>query len=124
MGNCSVSIKRRTGLAPAGKCVIADITLSASYADAGDTLRLVDLGLTTVDAVILSGGGGVPAGGGADTTGRVLIVAMGANPTSDPKIAAYQQGAGAGGLTEVAATTNLSTITVRAIVYGDNFHGV
>lgn len=123
MGICTVSIKRRTGLTPAGKCVIADITLSSSYADGGDTVQLSDLGLKTIDALVLSGGAAVPAGG-ADVTGRLLVVIHGATPTTDPKIAVYEQGAAAGPLTEDAATTNNSTVTVRAIAYGDNYHGV
>lgn len=123
MGNVAVAIRRRTGLTPSGKCVIADLTLSSSYADGGDTVPLASLGLTTIDALVLSGASGVPSGGGADVTGRVLQVVHGATDTTAPKIAAYVQGAGAGPLTETAATTNLSTITVRAIAYGDNYHG-
>lgn len=123
MGICTVSVKRRTGLAPVGKCVIADVTLSNSYADGGDTVQLSDLGLTTIDALVLSGNAAVPAAG-ADVTGRVLVVIHGAAATDNPKIAVYEQGAAAGPLTEDAATTNNSTVTVRAIAYGDNYHGV
>lgn len=116
MGNCTVSIKRRTGLAPAGKCVIADITLSASYAAGGDTVLLADLGLTTLDALVLSGSNG----------GYTMEVVHGATPTTAPKIKVYEDKAVAAStpLSEEAAATNLSAITVRAVVYGDNFQGV
>lgn len=118
MGTCTVAIKKRTGLTPTGRAVIADITFSASYADGGDTVTLASLELKTCSALMLSGDAAVPAGG-ADVSGRSLVVIHPAAETTDLKIAAYVQGAGAGPLTEVAAATNMATVVVRAIAYGD-----
>lgn len=115
MGNCAVTIKKKTGILPAGQGVVADVTLSSSYADGGDTVPLASLGMRRCDILMLASDGGVPAGAGADTTGRSLVVVQGATPQTAPKIAAYIQGAGAGGLTETAAGQNLSTITVRVL---------
>lgn len=118
MGTCTVSIKKQTGITPTGKAVIADVTFSSSYADGGDTLTLKSLGLTTIGIVICGSDAAVPAGG-ADVTGRSLVVNYGASEGTDPKIAAYVQGAGAGPLTEVAAATNMSTVTFRVMAVGD-----
>ena len=109
MGTCTVSIKKRTGLAPTGKCVIADITLSSSYATGGDTIDPKTLELTSIDAVILSGA--------SPTSGVVLAFAPGATN----KLKAYQDvtPAATAPLPEVAAATNLSTHVVRAVIYGD-----
>src|SRR5262245_13961562 len=115
MGICAVSIKKKTGILPVGKAVIADVTFSNSYADGGDTLQLKDLGLRRCDMVLIGSDAAVPAGG-ADVTGRSLVVVYGATPFADPKIAAYVQGAGAGPLTEVAAATNMNTVTFRVMV--------
>lgn len=118
MGTCTVVIKKgpTPGLTPTGKAVIADITLSSSYADGGDTVTLKSLGLDWCDMLDLGSDAAVPAGG-ADVTGRSLVVVYGATPGTDPKIAAYVQGAGAGPLTETAAAVSLATVTVRAIAY-------
>lgn len=115
MGNCVVTLRKKTGILPVGKAVVADVAFSTSYADGGDTLRLSDLGLRRADMVIVGSDAAVPAGG-ADVTGRVLHVVYGATPQADPKIAAYVQGAGAGPLTEVAAATNMATVTFRVLV--------
>lgn len=114
MGTCAVTIKKKTGIIPAGKAVVADITLSSSYADGGDTVTLASLGLKRCDILMLQSDAAVPAGG-ADVTGRSLVVINGATPFDNPKIAAYVQGAGAGPLTERAAASNESTVTVRAL---------
>lgn len=109
MGTCTVAIKRRTGLAPTGTVRTVDITLSASYATGGDTLTPASLEMTTIDAVVLTGS--------SPTSGLALAVVHGATT----KIKAYQDNAvaAAAPLGEVAAATNLSTHTVRAVVYGD-----
>lgn len=109
MGTCTVAIKRKTGLTPTGSCVIADVTFSASYATGGDTLTRASLGLGRVSAVVVT----------SDVVGRSLVVNHGANESTDPLVSAYQQGAGAGPLTEVAAATNLSAVTFRVVAYGD-----
>lgn len=109
MGTATVAIRKRTGLSPTGTTVIADITLSASYATGGDTVTPASLGLVAIDAIILSGN--------SPTSGLVFGVSHG-TPT---RIKAYQDNATAAAapLGEVAAATNLTSHTVRAIVYGD-----
>lgn len=122
MGTMTVAIKKRgPGMFPAAKGVIADITFSTSYADGGDTLQLKDLGLKSLNMLICGSDAAVPAGG-ADVTGRSLVVVYGADEFADAKIAAYVQGAGAGPLTEVAAATNMSTVTVRVLAIGEFAH--
>lgn len=113
MGNCTVTIKRRTGLTPTGQTVIADIALSTSYATGGDTLVISDLGMRSVSAVLLSGS--------SPTSGVALSVVHAAADTTAPKIKAYQDvtPAATAPLPEVAAATNLSTHVVRAVVFGD-----
>ncbi len=112
MGTCAVSIKKRSGLGPTGQVRIVDISLSASYATGGDTLTPGSCDLTTIDAVVLTGA--------SPTSGVVLAVAHGATT----KIKAHQDNAvaGASPLGEVAAASNQSTHTVRAVVYGDLTH--
>lgn len=113
MGNCTVAIKRRTGISTTGQTVIADVTMSASYATGGDTLLISDLGMKSVSAVILSGA--------SPTSGVALSVVHGAAETTNPKIKAYQDvtPAATAPFAEVAAATNLSTHVVRAVVFGD-----
>ena len=113
MGTCTVAIKKRTGLSPTGQTVVADITLSASYATGGDTLTLASLGMKAVSAVVLTGS--------SPTSGVALAVVHGAAETTAPLIKAYQDvtPAATAPLPEVANATNLSTHTVRAVVYGD-----
>src|SRR5437899_13086860 len=43
MGNCTVVIKKKSPLAPAGRAVVVDITLSSSYATGGDTVPIASL---------------------------------------------------------------------------------
>jgi hypothetical protein len=118
MGTCTVAIKKRTGISATGRTVIADVTLSSSYSDNGDTVRIADFGMKTLSALVLCSNAAVPTGG-ADVTGRALVVTHGANEVTDPLLLCYQQGSAAGPLTEVAAGTNLSTVTVRVIAFGD-----
>lgn len=115
MGTCTVAIRKRTGIVPAGRAAVVDITLSSSYADGGDTVPISALGIgKRCDILMLQSDAAVPAGG-ADVTGRSLVVVNGATPSTDPKIAVYVQGAAAGPLTERAAASNESTVTVRAL---------
>jgi hypothetical protein len=110
MGNCTASIKRVFSEGPL-KAVIADVSLSSSYATGGDTLPLSALGMNTVEAVNLCGGQG----------GRLLEVVHGATDVTAPKIKAYRDvtPAATAPLPEETAATNLTTTTVRVIAYGD-----
>ena len=113
MGNCTVALVKKTGLSPTGTCKIVDITLSTSYATGGDTVTLASLGMSGVDALVLTGTSPV--------SGIALAVVHGAVPSTAPKIKAYQDvtPAATAPLPEVANATNLSTTVVRGIVYGD-----
>ncbi len=114
MGTCTVAIKKRTGITPTGQTIVADITLSASYATGGDTVTLASLGLKSLSALVLTGNAGAVA----------LEVVHGANETADPKIKVSRDNANATYLSQVAfaepaAAVNFSAVTVRAIAYGD-----
>ena len=113
MGTCTVAFKKRTGLSPTGRCVIADITLSSSYATGGDTITNASLGMSGVDAIIISGA--------SETSGVVFAIDHPAVSSTDCKIKAYQDvtPAATAPLPEVAAATNLSTHVIRALVFGD-----
>src|SRR3990172_4669530 len=114
MGNCTVAIKKRTGNAVSGKVIVADITMSTSYATGGDTVPLASLELSSIDVLMLSGNSG----------GYTMEVVHGAAPTTAPKIKLYEDKVTAASppLSEEANATNVSTIVVRAIAYGDNPH--
>lgn len=113
MGTATVTIKKRTGLAAAGACVIADITLSSSYATGGDTVPLSALGLKTCDALMLTG----------SNAGYTMEAVHGAAVTTDPKIKLYEDKAAAAStpLSEEANATNVSAVTVRAVIFGDGY---
>lgn len=114
MGVCSVAIVKRAGPSPFGQSAVVDITLSSSYATGGDTVNIKDLGIgNRCSALILSG----------SVNGRVLEVAHGATEFTAPLIQAFQDNAvaAAAALGEVAAATNLTSITVRAIAYASPY---
>lgn len=117
MGNCSVVIKKAApGVAAAGLAKVIDISMSASYATGGDTLTPAQCGLKNIDAVILAGA--------SPTSGVVLAPVQPTSFGGNVLMKAYQDvtPAATAPLPEVAAATNLSTHTVRALVIGDNPH--
>ena len=88
--------------------VVADITMAASYATNGDTYTLAQFEAgNAIDAIVFSGN---PSGYQfeADLTNKKIKVRQGDNTN-----AAAAPGS------EVPNTTNLSAITVRALVYRD-----
>lgn len=107
MGNCTVTIKKRTGIVPTGQAVVADIALSTSYATGGDTVVLKDLALPDgCDVLVLQAGASSPAG-------HALEIINGATPATAPKIRVRDVATGV----EITATTNLSAQSVRAMGY-------
>lgn len=116
MGNVAVALKKKAGPSPFGKSIVVDLTMSSSYATGGDTLLRSDLKAlgfgNRVSAVILSGNNG----------GRVFSVNHGANEYTDPKILSHEDGATVSGtLDETPNATNLSTHTIRAIIYASPY---
>ena len=110
MGALTVTTRKRTGILPTGKAIIADIALSSSYATGGDTYTAANFGMTSVDAIILQ----------SNAAGYNLSVDL-----TNSKVLAYQgdntNAAAAPGI-QVPAATNLSAVTVRALVIGDLSH--
>lgn len=107
MGALAVSIKKRTGILPTGTGRIVDFTFSSSYSTGGDTFAAADLGMKSVDAVILqSNSGGYNYQ--VDIPNLKILAFQGDNPNA----------AVAPGI-QVPAATNLSAQTVKALVIGD-----
>jgi hypothetical protein len=109
MGNVAATIVRTWSDGPV-KMVIADLSMSSSYATGGDTVPLSALGLSSLEALDLT----------SNTSGAALfhplIVIHGANNRTAPKIMARDVAAG----TEIANATNLSTMTgIRCIARGE-----
>lgn len=108
MGNCAVTVKEEFSFGPF-HAKIVDIAGSSSYATGGDTVRLVDLGLKTIQGLFLSGAFGPSA------LFHVNAVLHGATSVTDPKIMFRDSVTGA----EVTAGQNLSTEVIRALVLGE-----
>lgn len=111
MGTATVAIRKRTGITPTGSAVVADITLSSSYATGGETVPLSALGLKSIGCLVLSGG----------AAGYVCEAVHGASEATDPKIRLWEDKATAGAtpFLEEGAGVNVTGVTVRAIAYGD-----
>lgn len=108
MGNCTVTIKKRSGLTPTGDAKIVDIALSSSYATGGDTVTLASLGIARINMLSL-------ASSATTATGHVVEVIHGAAETTAPKLRVRDSATGV----EITNTTDLSAQTVRALVVGE-----
>lgn len=51
----SVAIKKRTGIAPTGRQVLADVTFDSSYPAGGEPYTPAMFGLRTIDFMLVSG---------------------------------------------------------------------
>jgi hypothetical protein len=99
----TVTVQRRGDLG-AIRSTVCDIKLDTSYPTGGYPIALNAVGLETIDAVLTSTSAGYVYD--FDLTNRKLKV--------------YWTGAAVSGvLAEVTAATNLSAITVRAVVVGN-----
>lgn len=107
MGNCTVTIKKRTGIFPTGDGKLVDIALSSSYATGGDTVTLASLGVRSLDALILN----------SATTpgGHAVEVIHGAAGTTAPLLRVRDAATGA----QLTNATDNSAQSVRALVLGD-----
>jgi hypothetical protein len=110
MGNCTATIKKRTGVTPAGVAIVADLALSATYATGGDTVPLSLFGVPTIDAIIFCGGATTPGG-------HALEAIYAASPATAPKIRARDVATGA----ELTNGNDFSAQSVRVIVYSTPF---
>jgi len=117
MGAVTVAVSKKSvgAYVPAGKCVLADITFSASYATGGDTYTAAQFGMSKVDLVVPVGPAVASATSGFDVmpdTANLKLRLLGMNAA-----------AGVGNaLTEVANASNQSAVVARCLVYGDNPH--
>lgn len=107
MGNCTATILRAYSSGPM-KHVIADLTMSGSYATGGDTVPLSILGLANVEMLNISGAS-------AGLVGHTLSVVHGATSRTAPKILARDVVTG----TEVTAAQSLATMVVRVEAQGE-----
>lgn len=102
---------------------IAEITFDNSYPTGGESVTAAQFGLQSIDMVVLSGSGGYIAE--YDYTNNKIKVLTPAAPHSHTEntAAAYVQNATtaenvAEAASEVANATDLSAVTVRAMVVG------
>jgi hypothetical protein len=107
MGNCTVTLKRRTGLTTTGQGVIVDIALSTSYATGGDTVTLASLGMKSVAAII--------ANSQTTPAGHAVEIIHGAAETTAPLLRVRDVATG----TQLTAATDNSAQSIRALVVGD-----
>lgn len=97
----AASVKTRT--VPSLQFRVADITLDGSYPSNGYALKASDFGLTSIEAIL------APHTAGYDFEWDGV----------NSKLKAFRVGAAFSlPLAEVAATTSLATVTLRAIVIG------
>ena len=111
MGAVTVSIVKKSvgAYVPSGKCVLADVTFSSSYAAGGDTFTPDQFGMKKVDAIVDCG-----AAVGSATTGYVI-----APDLTGLKIRLLGGAASGAALTETATAGQTGTVQ-RCLVYGDN----
>lgn len=62
MGNCTATIKKRTGVSAVGQAVIADLALSTSYATGGDAIPPSIFGLSGISMLHIGSPGTTPGG--------------------------------------------------------------
>ena len=86
-----------------------DLTFDNSYTTGGMAVNIPALGLSKLERLDLQAAGGTGATG--------WVVAWNRN-VKTPKILAYRQNATTGALVEVAAATDLSTLTVQCLAVG------
>ena len=106
MGNVTVAIKRRY-YPDGGKAVVADVTGSSSYATGGDSYTNAQFDMYVGADAIVDGG----------TSGYVLVPDL-----ANKKIKFMRPGVASTPLVEETAATNLSTVTGRVIVFGENIN--
>jgi hypothetical protein len=113
MGAVTVNIVKKSvgSYVPAGKCVLADITFSSSYAAGGDTFTPGLFGMSKVDAIVDCGAAVASA-----TTGYVI-----APDLTNSKIRLLGGAASGAALTETGTAGQTGTVA-RCLVYGDNPH--
>ena len=114
MGTCTITLRKKSGLAPTGTAVLVDVALSNSYATGGDTLSAASLTAVAalpvrkIEAVNLCSSATTPGG-------HSVEVIYGATETTAPLLRVRDVATGV----EITATTNLSAQSVRAIVLCD-----
>jgi hypothetical protein len=113
MGAVTVAIVKKSpgGYVPAGKCVLADITFSGTYAAGGDTFTPAQFGMSKVDVIVDCGAAPASA-----TTGFVT-----APDYTNNKIRLLGGAASGVALAESAVAGQTGTVA-RCLVYGDNPH--
>ena len=105
----SVSIKKRTGLTPTGRAVVADVTFDSGYPAGGEPYTAAMFGLSKIDFMLVSGGAY------ASATEALLCYADHTNS----KLVLYGMAAAAGVGTALKETNtaNQSATVVRVMAY-------
>lgn len=101
----SVSIVKRSGILPAGRAVIADVTFDSSYPAGGEPYTPAMFGLNSVDLLVAA-----PAKGSATTAYACMA------DHTNSKLMLFGQTAATSALVETA-TANQSATVARVIAY-------
>lgn len=109
MGNCTATIKKRTGVTAVGQAMIADVALSSSYATGGDTVPLTIFPLAGI-SMLLANSITTPGG-------HAVEVIHGASDGVAPKLRVRDVATGA----ELTNATDNSAQSVRLIAISDPF---
>lgn len=82
---------------------VFEITFDSSYLTGGELIAVADVGMATIDNMVIHDGGGR---------------AFKYNSAAGTIIAYQTNGAAPAALAEVASATNLSSVSVRALIFG------
>lgn len=107
MGNCTVTIKKQSGITPTGTTRLVDIALSSSYATGGDTVTLASLGVTRIEALLINGA--------TTPGGHAIEVIHGATATTAPLVRVRDAATGA----QLTNATDNSAQSFRGLILGD-----
>ena len=102
----SVSVVKRTGLVPAGRCVVADVTFDSTYPAGGEPFTPAMFGLDRIDFIACE-----PAFGSA-TTAYVCRA-----DHANSKLQLYNSNGAAPAALLETATANQSATVVRVMAY-------
>lgn len=105
----SVSIKKRTGLTPTGRAVVADVTFDSSYPAGGEPYTAAMFGLSRIDLMLVSGVALV-----SSTTANVCYAD---HTNSKLMLLGMAAAAGVGTPLTETNTVNQSATVVRVIAY-------
>lgn len=106
----SVAIRKRTGLTPTGRTVIADVTFDATYPAGGEPYTAADFGMKSVDFVECQA---------AKATSTTAWLCLADHTASKLMLFGMAAAAGVGTALTENNTANQSATVVRVKVTGD-----